>query len=181
MAHVSQGSRVRNRALKRVCVVALAIAAVLQCLAPSAGAGATDPVLAIHAATVQAGARSVVVVVDGAFRGADLVQISYPLQVLVRVLGGAGHYLRYDLVAGPFAGEDASIGAELSAAEAASLLLAGTPEPDARVIRMDPGRLVLALPPRFPSGDAEVQLFVADGGTVLLSNAWPLEVVEIVP
>lgn len=144
------------------------LAACLAAAAVPARATPTDPTLALTAATCVTGTALRVLRVDGSFHAQDLVQIAYPLQLLVHV--GAS-YVRFDLVSGTRTGLAPALADGLSADEAVALLGAGSPAPDGRILFLGAGRLEVALPESFPSGAAEAQLFVVDEGEPVLSNA----------
>jgi len=148
---------------------ALALAAC--CAGPAALATPTDPTLILTAAASAAGDGGRVLRIDGSFHAQDLVQLAYPLQVLVR-MGTA--YVRFDLADGAVTGSAPELADGLQAGEAQGLLGAGTPAPDARVLFLGLGRLEMALPASFPAGAAEAQLFVIDEGEAILSNALPV-------
>jgi hypothetical protein len=143
------------------------------CLAEAALATPTDPTLALTAADFAGGAIHRVVRVDGSFQAQDLVQLAYPLQVLIHA--GAS-YVRYDLSAGAFTGTAAELADGLQAGEAPGLLTKGTAADDAQVLFLGLGRLEVSLPAAFPSGPAAVQMFVIDEGETVLSNALPVSI-----
>jgi len=154
------------------------LAATLACCAGApALATPTDPTLVLTAAASAAGGAGRVLRVDGSFHAQDLVQLAYPLQVLVR----AGTlYVRFDLSDGAVIGSAPQLADGLQADEAEALLDEGAPAPDARVLFLGLGRLELALPASFPAGPAEAQLFVIDEGEAILSNPLPV-VLEVSP
>lgn len=143
------------------------------CLASAAYGTPTDPTLVLTAAAGATGALHRVVRIDGSFHAQDLVQLSYPLQVLVRI---GTQYVRYDLSAGAVSGTAAELADGLQADEAAGLLGKGAPAPGARILFLGLGRIEVALPASFPAGAGEAQLFVIDEGTVVLSNPLPVAV-----
>jgi hypothetical protein len=143
------------------------------CLAGGALATPTDPTLALTGAGFAGGAIHRVVRVDGSFQAQDLVQLAYPLQVLVHA--GAS-YVRYDLSAGAFTGTAAELADGLQAGEAPGLLTKGTAAADAQVLFLGLGRLEVSLPATFPAGPAAVQMFVIDEGETVLSNAVPVSI-----
>lgn len=134
-----------------------------------ASAGGTDPLLSIVAASAIAGTSTVTLAIDGAYQHGDVVQIDYPVQLLLWDQG-ASTYLRFDLTGSVWSGQNAGLADGLSAAEAAALLGSGTSVSNARILRLDADRIELAVPSSFPSGSSLVQLFVDEGG-VVLSNA----------
>jgi hypothetical protein len=143
------------------------------CLTSPALATPTDPTLVLTAAAAATGTGHRVVRIDGSFHAQDLVQLAYPLQILVRV---GTQYVRYDLSAGAVSGVAAELADGLQADEAEALLGEGAPAAGARVLFLGLGRLEVALPASFPAGSGEAQLFVIDEGEVVLSNALPVAV-----
>lgn len=141
------------------------------CLASAASGTPTDPTLVLTAAAGATGAVHRVVRIDGSFHAQDLVQLSYPLQVLVR---SGTQYVRYDLSAGAVSGVAPELADGLQADEAEGLLGQGAPAAGARILFLGLGRIEVALPASFPAGPGEAQLFVIDEGTVVLSNALPV-------
>lgn len=142
---------------------------VLLMVVPDAQTGGTDPMLSIAAAQAQAGATTVTLAVDASFLRGDVVQVGYPVQLLLWEEGAAS-YLRYALAGGVYSGQDGGLADGLNATEAAGLLSSGTLTAEARVLRMDSDRLELGVPASFPVGPARVQLFVVDGADTILSN-----------
>jgi hypothetical protein len=145
-------------------------------LASAAAATPTDPTLALTGAAAAGGAFGRMLRVEGSFHGDDLVQLAWPLQLLVRVSGGGTAYVRYDLSGGAVTGSAAALADGLQAGDVPGLLGQGTAAPDARVLFVGPGRLDVALPQAFPGGAAEAQLFVVYEGEAILSNPIPLAV-----
>ena len=95
------------------------------CLASGAFATPTDPTLVLTAAASATGALHRVVRVDGSFHAQDLVQLAYPLQVLVR--DRRRTYVRFDLSAGAVSGTAAALADGLQADEAAGAARQGAP------------------------------------------------------
>jgi hypothetical protein len=148
-------------------------------LAAAAAATPTDPTLALTAAAAAAGAQGTAVRtlrIEGSFQADDLVQLAWPLQLLVRETTSGTSYVRYDLAGGAVTGTSAALADGLQAGEVPTLLQQGTPAPSARVLFLGLGRLDVALPSGFPGGPAEASLFVVDEGQTILSNAIPLAV-----
>lgn len=146
----------------------LVAAAVLHPL-QKAFAGGTDPLLSIVSANAIAGTSTVTLAVNGAYQRGDVIQIDYPVQLLLWDQG-ASTYLRFDLTGTAYSGQNSGLADGLNASEAAALLNAGTVTANARILRLDPDRIEVAVPSSFPSGSAQAQLFVDEGG-VVLSNA----------
>jgi hypothetical protein len=150
----------------------LLVAAAALC-ASSALATPTDPTLVLTGAASATGDFARVVRVDGSFHAQDLVQIAYPLQLLVHA---GATYVRFDLANGAVSGVAPALADGLQAGEAEALLAQGTPAPAARLLALGLGRLEVTLPASFPAGAAEVQLFVIDEQEAVLSNALPVAI-----
>jgi len=150
---------------------ALAMAALL---APASAMGSpTDPVLALTGARSARGTALVLIQLDGSFPGADLVQLAYPLQIVIRETSSGTGYIRFDLSGDAVAGSAAELADGLDSDDALALLGQGTPVSEAQLVHLGLRRLEVTLPASFPSGGAEAQLFVVDEGEVILSNPIP--------
>ena len=146
-------------------------------LSPALASGSpTDPVLALTAARSARGAGPILVQLEGSFPGADLVQLAYPLQIVVRETTSGAGYIRFDLAGGAVVGSAAELADGLDPDEALALLAQGTPEPDAQLVHLGLRRLELLLPASFPAGGAEALLFVVDEEEVILSNPIAFEI-----
>jgi hypothetical protein len=143
-------------------------------LASAAAATPTDPTLALTTASAATGTLTRTLRVEGAFQAEDLVQLAYPIQLLVRETTTGTSYVRYDLSGGAVTGTSAALADGLQAGEAEALLTQGTSAPSARVLFLGLGRLDVTLPTGFSSGPAEAVLFVLDAGEVILSNPMPV-------
>lgn len=143
-------------------------------LATAAAATPTDPTLALTAASAAAGTASRTVRVEGSFQAEDLVQLAYPIQLLVRETTNGTRYVRYDLSGVAVTGDEPALADGLQAGEATALLQEGNADASARVLFLGLGRLDVKLPTGFPGGPAEAVLFVLDEGEVILSNPMPV-------
>ena len=159
-----------SNAPKHVFAIALLLA-----VASSGSATPTDPFLALRNATVLP-SSSPLLRVEGSFHADDLAQVPFPLQILVRSLASGTTYLRVDPFGTAFQGDDGALGDGLQLADVAPLLDAGTAHPPVSIIELSQDRIDLVLPDWFPSGAAEVQLFVWNEGDPVLSNALPIKV-----
>ena len=133
----------------------------------------TDPFLALRNATVLAGAPAVVRF-EGSFHADDLAQVPFPLQILVRSLTSEGRYVRVDAFGAAVVGNDVALSDGLQLAEVGALLDTGERVPDLTILERSGDRIDFVLPPDFPAGAAEVQLFVWNDGDPVLSNAMPI-------
>ena len=135
----------------------------------------TDPTLAISDASALGKGGPRLLRIEGAFQALDLVQLEWPLQILVRETTTGTTYVRFDVVLGPFSGDASELANGLDPADVPGLLAAGTPA-DGDVVFLGERRLEVLLPVSFPAGPAEVQLFVVDEGDVVLSNPFDVSV-----
>jgi hypothetical protein len=153
----------------------LAAASIL--LASAALASPTDPVLVLDAVRSAAGAGPTWVRIDGILPGDDLVQIPYPLQLVIHEQNASPRFVRYDQSGAVVTGESALLEGGLDPADAEALLAVGTPAPDGAVTHVASGRIEVMLPAGFPAGPAQAQLFVLDGDGAIVSNAVPFTIV----
>ncbi len=165
----------RNRSASRV-ITGFTVAIAAIAFASTASGTGTDPELALWRATCDVGDSSRTVRLEGEFPADDLVQLAYPLQVLIRDTGRSPVYVRFDLAAGALNGVAPELADGLDANEAVALLAQGRPIEDAEVLFVGPGRIDILLPAGFPIGPAEVQLFVLEGDSLILSNPFPFVV-----
>jgi len=164
------------RAFVRFGVGAFAALAALSAAVPIATGTGTDPTLALTRVSVEAGSSARAVRLEGEFPADDLVQLAYPLQILIRETGPAARYVRYDTSAGVVTGVAPELFDGLAPDEAVALLGQGSPSPDAKILFLGGGRIEVLLPEAFPDGGAEVQLYVVEAGEPILSNPLPFAV-----
>jgi len=150
------------------------LAAAFILLAWPAASTPTDPTLAIAEAASHGDGGPRLLRIDGSFQALDLVQLAWPLQILVRETTAGTSYVRYDLVTGPLTGNAPGLADGLDPADVPGLLASGSPSPDGAVVFLGLTRLEVLLPTAFPAGPAEVQLFVVDEGEAVLSNPVPV-------
>ncbi|MCA9513059.1 MAG: hypothetical protein KC560_20280, partial [Myxococcales bacterium] len=154
------------------------VAMALVATAPAAArATPTDPVLAIYAARAARGDARTRIQLAAVFPQQDLVQIPYPIQVVVWDGVGGAQYVRFDLSDGAFEGSHAGLADGLDPADATALASAGAPSATARHVLVAKGRIELELSTAFPLADARVRIFVIEGGSPVLSNEMPVDVV----
>jgi hypothetical protein len=144
--------------------------AVAVLLAPPGATTPTDPTLAIADVATHGDGGPRLLRIDGSFQALDLVQLAWPLQIVVRETTVGTGYVRYDVVTGPVTGNAPALADGLDAADVPGLLASGSPSPDGAVVFLGVTRLELLLPATFPAGPAEVQFFVVDEGEAVLSN-----------
>jgi len=144
-------------------------------------ASITDPILFLEIAHASSGLTRSSVQLTGSFPESALVELAYPLQVLIHGAGPGDVYVRYDLSNGAWQGSSSLLRGGLSPAEATLLVSEGTSAPDARVLFVGAGRIEVLLPASFPIGDAEAFLFFVDGGGAVVSNPLSLVIPPHVP
>lgn len=134
----------------------------------TARAGSTDPVLVIGQATASGGSPSRVIELLGAWGFDDVLQIDYPLNIVV---SQGTSFVRYPVgdvaVAGTFAG----LADGLSLGELTALESTGSPTTDALLIRLALHEMTLGIPATFAPGSVQVVLYTTlPGEGSFLSN-----------
>ena len=141
----------------------------------------TEPTLLLMSAASAEGTSARVVRLEGVLPAEDLVQLAFPIHVLVRETQLGTTYVRYDLSSGAVAGSADALADGLDPEDVAGLVRGGDPASDARVVLLGRDRIELRLPDSFPSGSAEAILFFLYRGTPILSNSIVFEIGEIAP
>lgn len=131
--------------------------ALLGAFAGGAHAGSTDPVLVIGHATASGGSPARVLDLLGSWGFEDVMQIDYPLNIVVRQ---GSTFVRYPVGGTPVSGTFAGLADGLSAAEIPALEAAGSTASSASIARLALHEMTLALPPVFAAGDVEVLVYV---------------------
>ena len=108
-----------------------------------AAAGSTDPTLAIGQLVARPVAGAAVVEVLGEFGFDDVVQVDYPLTLVV--YRGAT-FARFPVGAPAVAGTFAGLADGLAVSEIAALEATGVAEPSAEIVALEPNRLLVSLP-----------------------------------
>jgi hypothetical protein len=152
----------------------IAVALLALSFPASVRATPTDPFLALRNAVVIGGPTQVLRV-EGSFHADDLAQVPFALQILVRDLTSGTVYLRIDPFGVAVHGDDAALADGLQTGEVAGLLAGGSPEAWIEIVERSADRIDLVLPSGFPSGPAEIQLFVWNDGDPVLSNTLPVQ------
>ena len=141
----------------------------------------TEPTLLLMRAASAAGTSARVIRLEGILPVEDLVQLAFPIHVLVRETRFGTTYVRYDLSSGAVAGSADALADGLDPEDVAGLVRGGAAAPGARVVLLGRDRIELRLPDSFPSGSAEAILFFLYRGTPILSNSIVFEVEAIAP
>lgn len=142
--------------------------------ATAAHAGSTDPVLVIGQATTSGGTPARLLDLLGAWGFDDVVQIDYPLSVVV---SQGSSFVRYPVGDVPVSGTFAGLADGLAPSEVASLESTGSPAPDASIVHLDLHEMTLGLPPTFTAGPVDVVLYTTlPGEGTFVSNT--VEAVE---
>ena len=151
--------------LKTLAAVAIALA---MRQPPPALAGSTDPVLVIGQAIGGGGSPTRVVDLLGAWGFEDVLQIEYPLNIVV---SQGTSFVRYPVGDVPVAGTFAGLADGLTAGEIAALESAGSPTADAVILRLALHEMSIALPDTFAPGSVEIVLYTSvPGEGTFLSN-----------
>ena len=146
----------------------LAVAALWVTPQRPAVAGSTDPVLAIGTLrALPAGDRSVLEV-TGIVGFDDILQIDFPLGLVV---SQGDRFVHFVLGAEPESGSSAAIADGLAISDLPALEGAGTAEPDAEILELEPRRVLVSLPPSIVDGVVRATLYVTlPGEGTILSN-----------
>jgi hypothetical protein len=161
----------------RIALTMLAVLSALGGLYPSpAGAGATDPTLAIGQVRAQPAGSAALVEVMGMFGFDDVVQINYPLSL---VLHHDASFVRYPLGDTAESGTLPALADGLATSEIAALESAGAPDASAEIVRLEAGRILVSLPAALASaGTISAQLYVTiPGEGSFVSNAVTVAVI----
>lgn len=163
---IENTSSLRRSAVFVAVLISLSVASV------QASATATAPALEIRSVEVDYTKEDGVFVrVDGVFPFEDLIDLPYPLQLFVRV---KEQFLCFSVRWGPMGGELNELKGLKNGLTDEVVDLIGIfaqPDSEAAILNVGPRRMEVLLPPRFPTGDGEAQLFVMYRGAPIYSNA----------
>lgn len=146
-----------------------------------AGAAITAPALELVQVQTARAPSGVWARFDGSFPTDDLVQSPLEIQILVRNLANGAQFVRFELSVGEFEGNTDALLDGLSVEDIDAVLAASQPSAAARVLGLASNRIEVLLPPSFPAGAAEAQLFLLYRGERLLSNPLAFVVPEVQP
>ncbi len=118
---------------------------------------------------------------DGSFPTDDLIQSPLEIQVLVRSLASGAQFVRFELSVGEFEGSSVALLDGFDLEDIDGVIAASQPSATARLLGLASNRIEVLLPPSFPAGEAEAQLFLLYRGERLLSNPMSFVVPEAQP
>ena len=119
---------------------------------------------------------------DGSFPTEDLIQSPLEIQILVRNLASGAQFVRFELAVGEFEGSSDTLLDGFGLEDIDAVLAASQPSAAApRLLGLASNRIEVLLPPSFPAGLAEAQLFLLYRGERLLSNPISFVVPEAQP
>jgi hypothetical protein len=148
----------------------IAIGAVL-CLLASirALAGSTDPTLAIGQLRARPAGQTALLELTGIFGFDDVLQMDFPVTV---VAWQGDTFVRFRPGAAAQSGSFAQLSDGLQISEIAALESAGTDNPDAEILSLEPNKLLMAMPPIVFDGTIHAVLYVSvPGEGTFVSNA----------
>lgn len=157
------------------------VALLLSPLPSPARAAITAPALEIVQVQTARAPSGVWARFDGSFPTEDLVQSPLAIQILVRSLAKGADFIRFELSVGVFEGTSDTLLDGLSVGDIDSVVAASRPSTTARLLGLASNRIEVLLPPEFPAGAAEAQLFLLYRGERLLSNPMSFVVPEAQP
>ncbi len=169
------------RCLRRLRAAGIA-ALVSGSLAPHASTAAiTAPALDLVRVQADRAPSGVWARFDGSFPTEDLVQSPLEIQILIRNLASADRFVRFELSVGAFEGSSEALLDGFEIGDIDAVIAASRPISSARLLALATNRIEVLLPPEFPSGPAEAQLFLLYRGERLLSNPMSFVVPGVQP
>lgn len=157
--------------LRTTLAAAMAVAALV---VHPVGAAITEVELSLSSVRAVPGNGVVLLRFEGGLLGDALVQIDYPLHLVVWERD-TGSYVRFDVAVGAFAGSAPQLVDGLSAAEGLALLAEGTVLPGTKVAYVGEGRIDVLLPAGVLNGPLDAVAFALYEGEALVSNVAPVE------
>jgi len=140
-------------------------------------AGTTDPVLALGYARADRVGTGAVLQATAIFGFDDLVQVSYPLTLVVYQ---GTTFTRFTANAPVQSGTFAGLADGLGSSELSALEAAGAAEPDAQWLGFEPNRLSVSLPSQFTDGQISVVLYIRlPGEDPVVSNTLTASLVTL--
>lgn len=134
----------------------------------------TAPFLQLTELTTEATPDGTLLRAEGSFPFEGAIDEAYPFQLFVRTLEKqTNRYVSFSPVWGPLGGDDPFVKKGLDEKNAYEIFRVSHPLTDARLIAVSPRAIEVQLPPDFPLGEAEAQIFVLYEGDPLFSNPLP--------
>ncbi len=124
-----------------------------------ARAGSFEPILAIGQVVAQHAGQSALVEVTGNFGFDDALQVDFPVNLIVYQ---GKEFVRYPLGGEPSSGTFIPLQSGLEARQIPYLEANSEFEPEAEIVRLEPKRLLVSLPPKFEDGLITAILYVID-------------------
>jgi len=133
-----------------------------------AWAGSTEPVVAIGQVRAMPAGNQSMLEVTGFVGFDDILQINYPLGLVV--IQGT-HFVHFVLGSEPESGELAALADGLQISDLGALVAAGSPDATAEVVKLEPNRVLVALPPSIVDGVVHAVLYLSlPGEDAIVSN-----------
>ena len=139
----------------------LGIAVMASLLVGPAGAwaGSFGPTLAIGQIVAQRAGQSALVEVTGNFGFDDVLQVDLPVNL---VIYQGKEFVRYSLGGEPSSGSFLPLKSGLVARQIPHLEARSEFDSEAELVRLEPNRLLVSLPPKFEDGTITAVLYVVD-------------------
>ena len=158
--------------LVRAAISASALVAAL--LTSPATAAVTSVELSLSSVRAIVGTQATLLRFEGGILGDALVQLRYPLQLLVWERD-SGRYVRFEVALDAFYGNAPQLSDGMTSSEAALLLWEGLPLRGTRVVHVGPERVDVLLPHGVLSGPVDAAAIAPYAGDVLVSNSVAVE------
>ena len=139
-----------------------------------AGAAITSVELSLRSVQAFRGSNALLVRFEGRILGDTLVQVDYPLHLVVFEEAG-GRYVRFDVSSGAVTGLAPQLLDGATSAESLALLAEGDPLAGVKLVFAGAGRIDVLLPPDALSGALGAYAFAVYEGEALVSNSLPVE------
>lgn len=147
-----------------------------------ASAGRTDPDLFVTSVMSATVGSTVLIRFEGALLSQDLIQLSYPLQLVVWEPPPSSAYVRFDVTAGAVRGVAPELDDGMSPADALGLMGATTtPVAGAAVTRIAADGIAVTLPAGVVGGPVQGAAFAIDQGQAIVSNAVAFSIAGAAP
>ncbi len=124
-----------------------------------ARAGSFEPILAIGQVVARHAGESALVEVTGNFGFDDALQVDFPINLIVYQ---GKEFVRYTLGGEPSSGSFIPLQSGLAARQIPHLEANSEFEAEAEIVRLEPNRLLVSLPPKFEDGSITAVLYIVD-------------------